>query len=390
MRSAAERELCLVGGSHGVVSDYLEAAIEWPLLVHGSHGEYRQRSPVRSREVQWKCSRLADVPATITAESGTESRSALIDNAPPRRLSNEHAVNITGNPDIRVPEIVEIDDGLGQRAEGKGKDADRDAKTRSERPEAVKGNQNAREARRTDAQAQSATERESEGREFGHVPGGTWLNQPAGLADVPATITAESGTESRFALIDNTPPGRLSNEHGVNITGNPDIRVPEIVEIDDGLGARAEGKGKDADRDTKARSERPEAVKINRNAREARRTDAQAQSATERESERREFRHVPGGTWLNQLAADPHWHPWALPILIAIAGLIVITVVHVASAATGQASPVVACVALLQPSERRWSLAGDASPLGSYNKPVDMSVLDLLDAIQSLRASPLV
>ncbi|KAJ1099623.1 hypothetical protein NDU88_004722 [Pleurodeles waltl] len=94
-----------------------------------------------------------DVPATITAESVTESRSAFIDNALPGRLSNEHAVNLTGNPDIRVPEIVEIDDGLGARAEEKEKDADRDVKTPSERPEAIKGKRNDREARRASAQA---------------------------------------------------------------------------------------------------------------------------------------------------------------------------------------------------------------------------------------------
>ncbi|KAJ1207542.1 hypothetical protein NDU88_002933 [Pleurodeles waltl] len=106
-----------------------------------------------------------------------ESRSAFIDDAPPGRLRNENAVNLTGNLDIRVPEIVEIDDGLGVRAEEKEKNADRDEKTPSERPEAVKGKRNARGARRTSTHAQIATERESEGRAFRHVPGGTWLNQ---------------------------------------------------------------------------------------------------------------------------------------------------------------------------------------------------------------------
>ncbi|KAJ1102836.1 hypothetical protein NDU88_000277 [Pleurodeles waltl] len=132
-------------------------------------------SPTQLLEVE--CSRLAEVPATPTAESGTESRSALLDNAPPGRLSNDHAANIIGNPDIRVPEMVERDDGLTVRGEEEGKDADRDVKTRSVRPEAVKEDGNTREARRTSAQAQSATKRKSEGREFHHVPGGTWLNQ---------------------------------------------------------------------------------------------------------------------------------------------------------------------------------------------------------------------
>ncbi|KAJ1150559.1 hypothetical protein NDU88_003349 [Pleurodeles waltl] len=70
-----------------------------------------------------------------------------------------------------------MDDGLAAREEEEGKDANREVKTRSVRPEAVKEDQSTREARRTSAQAQSATERESEGREFRHVPGGTWLNQ---------------------------------------------------------------------------------------------------------------------------------------------------------------------------------------------------------------------
>ncbi|KAJ1172689.1 hypothetical protein NDU88_004533 [Pleurodeles waltl] len=120
-----------------------------------------------------RCSQLADVPATITAESGAESRSDFIDDAPPGRQSNENTVNLAGDPDIRVTEIVEIDDGL----EEKEKNANRDEKTLSERPEAEKGKRNARGARRTSTQAQIATERESEGRAFRHVPGGTWLNQ---------------------------------------------------------------------------------------------------------------------------------------------------------------------------------------------------------------------
>ncbi|KAJ1152588.1 hypothetical protein NDU88_005363 [Pleurodeles waltl] len=89
------------------------------------------------------------------------------------------------------------------------------------------------------------------------------------LVEVPATPTAESGTESRSALLDNAPPGRLSNDHAANITGNPDIRAPEMVEMDDGLAAPEEEEGKDADRDVKARSVRPETVKEDRSTREA-------------------------------------------------------------------------------------------------------------------------
>ncbi|KAJ1135815.1 hypothetical protein NDU88_002245 [Pleurodeles waltl] len=126
---------------------------------------------------QW-CSRLTEVPATPTAESGTEFRSALPDNAPPGRLSNDHVTNSSGNPEIRVPERVERDDGLGAREKDEeGNDADREEKTRSIRPETVNEDRSRREARRTNAQARSATERDSERREFRHIPGGTWLDQ---------------------------------------------------------------------------------------------------------------------------------------------------------------------------------------------------------------------
>ncbi|KAJ1105246.1 hypothetical protein NDU88_002654 [Pleurodeles waltl] len=58
-----------------------------------------------------------------------------------------------------------------------GTDANRDARTASERPEDTEGRPNAREALKASAQGRIATKRETEGREFSHVPGGTWLNQ---------------------------------------------------------------------------------------------------------------------------------------------------------------------------------------------------------------------
>ncbi|KAJ1138470.1 hypothetical protein NDU88_004853 [Pleurodeles waltl] len=121
--------------------------------------------------------RLTDVPATITTELGTESRFSFPDDAPPGRPSNGSAVSLTGNPDIRVPETVEIEDGLRARREETGKDADRDARTPRERPEETEGRQNTREALKTSAQDRIATKRETEERVFRHVPGGTWLNQ---------------------------------------------------------------------------------------------------------------------------------------------------------------------------------------------------------------------
>ncbi|KAJ1117326.1 hypothetical protein NDU88_005526 [Pleurodeles waltl] len=121
------------------------------------------------------------------------------------------------------------------------------------------------------------------------------------LTEVPATPTAESGAEFRAALPENAPPGRLSNDHVTDSSGNPEIRVPEKVESADGLRAQGEDKEeKDANKGEETRNRRPEAENEDRSRREVGGTNAQARSATERNSEKQEFCHVPGGTWLNQ------------------------------------------------------------------------------------------
>ncbi|KAJ1153349.1 hypothetical protein NDU88_006110 [Pleurodeles waltl] len=95
----------------------------------------------------------------------------------PGRPSNVSAVSLTGNPDILVPEMVEIEDGLRTKGEEKEKDANRAVRTPRERPEEAEGRSNTREALKTSAQDQISTKGETEEREFRHVPGGTWLNQ---------------------------------------------------------------------------------------------------------------------------------------------------------------------------------------------------------------------
>ncbi|KAJ1134183.1 hypothetical protein NDU88_000639, partial [Pleurodeles waltl] len=109
-----------------------------------------------------------------------------------------------------------------------------------------------------------------------------------------------SGPESRFSFPGDAPPGRPSNISAVSLRGNPDIQVPETVEIEDGLRAGRENRGEDADKDERTPSERPEDTEGRPNTREALKTSAQGRIATKRETEGRELRHVPGGTWLNQ------------------------------------------------------------------------------------------
>ncbi|KAJ1092918.1 hypothetical protein NDU88_006028 [Pleurodeles waltl] len=117
-----------------------------------------------------ECSRLTDIPATNTTESGTESRFYFLDDALPGRPSNHDAASLKGNPDIRVPEGIEKKNGLHEEEGEEKENADEDAGP--ERRRADSG-----ETMKTTTQGQITTKREPEGRRFRHVPGGTWLNQ---------------------------------------------------------------------------------------------------------------------------------------------------------------------------------------------------------------------
>ncbi|KAJ1176594.1 hypothetical protein NDU88_001866 [Pleurodeles waltl] len=78
------------------------------------------------------------------------------------------------------------------------------------------------------------------------------------LWDIPATNCAKSGTASRFSFENAVPPGRHDNEYPDTSTGNPDIRVPEGIEGEDGLRAGDAERSEDADGGAERRSERPE------------------------------------------------------------------------------------------------------------------------------------
>ncbi|KAJ1213498.1 hypothetical protein NDU88_001135 [Pleurodeles waltl] len=81
------------------------------------------------------CSRLSDIAATDGAESGTASRFSLENAVPPGRHNNGDADTSTGNPDIRVPEEFEREDGL-RAGDAKGhENADRGAERKDKRME---------------------------------------------------------------------------------------------------------------------------------------------------------------------------------------------------------------------------------------------------------------
>ncbi|KAJ1112762.1 hypothetical protein NDU88_001023 [Pleurodeles waltl] len=123
------------------------------------------------------CSRQTDVPATVSTESGTESRFSFHDDTLTGRPSNVSAASLAGNPDIRVPETVKIEDGLRAARGEKEKDADRAGRTPRGGSEETEGTPRTREALNTSTQDRIATKEETEERELCHVPGGTWLNQ---------------------------------------------------------------------------------------------------------------------------------------------------------------------------------------------------------------------
>ncbi|KAJ1216448.1 hypothetical protein NDU88_004050 [Pleurodeles waltl] len=62
-------------------------------------------------------------------------------------------------------------------------------------------------------------------------------NPPSRQTDVPATLQTESGTESRFSFPSDALSGRHDNTDVACLAGNPDIRVPVALKIDDGLRA---------------------------------------------------------------------------------------------------------------------------------------------------------
>ncbi|KAJ1121132.1 hypothetical protein NDU88_009260 [Pleurodeles waltl] len=102
-------------------------------------------------------------------------RSCCGEDDSPSYQGNGDAGNRLGNPDIRVPERTEKDDGLCARGTEKDKNADRDEKERNE--ETKDGNRNGNNEVPLEINGQPCARRRAEGRELRHVPGGTWLTK---------------------------------------------------------------------------------------------------------------------------------------------------------------------------------------------------------------------
>ncbi|KAJ1176070.1 hypothetical protein NDU88_001353 [Pleurodeles waltl] len=121
------------------------------------------------------CSRLSDNAAPDAAESRTAFRSCGGGDDSPSCQGNGDAGNQLGNPDVRVPESTEKDDGLCAREAEEEKNADNE-KERSE--EAEDGSRNGNSEVPLKINGQPWTRKRAETRELRHVPGGTWLTKP--------------------------------------------------------------------------------------------------------------------------------------------------------------------------------------------------------------------
>ncbi|KAJ1169673.1 hypothetical protein NDU88_001564 [Pleurodeles waltl] len=267
----------------------------------------------------------------------------------------EEASAITGNPDIRVPEGLERDNGLNaQRAlfieTAEGEDAEEgDAERRGRTPNPLRRTQE--KAQRSLSPGDTTTGKEGpEGRELCHVTGGTWLNQVRScLQDSLRLIIGREGSygrgeECKRGVRGGEQEGRIEEGHrhrtecrpdetcghdygnignpeeripdplpaiqgeedASAITGNRDIRVPEGLERDNGLKVQRALFIETAEGDD---LEKGDAERRGRTPNQSRRTQEKAQRSPspgdttmgKEGPEGRELRHVPGGTWLNQV-----------------------------------------------------------------------------------------
>ncbi|KAJ1082790.1 hypothetical protein NDU88_002955 [Pleurodeles waltl] len=85
------------------------------------------------------------------------------------------------------------------------------------------------------------------------------------------------------------------------LAGNPDIRVPETEKTKDGLCTGRVGEEGDAERHGGAMKGGPEEAEGRPTSGESWKPVIQDRIETREEPEERELRHVPGGTWLNQV-----------------------------------------------------------------------------------------
>ncbi|KAJ1108486.1 hypothetical protein NDU88_005862 [Pleurodeles waltl] len=126
----------------------------------------------------------------------------------------------------------------------------------------------------------------------------------------------KSGTESRFSepcdsdhndignpdgRIPDSVPEHHGGEDAIAVTGNPDIRVPDVMKRDNRLQARGALGAEDAKEDAVEKRGR-KLVPSGRLEEEEEKNSSTGDVATGKEGlEERELRHVPGGTWLNQV-----------------------------------------------------------------------------------------
>ncbi|XP_069057797.1 uncharacterized protein [Pleurodeles waltl] len=129
------------------------------------------------------------------------------------------------------------------------------------------------------------------------------------LSDIAGTGGAESGTASRFSLENAVPPGRHDNGDADTSTGNPDIRVPEEIEGEDGLPAGDAKRSEDADGGAERRDAGPGDPGKRPKNEEIQETSDQGRLETQGRPEGREIRHVaaPGGAQLMPAKSPGTW-----------------------------------------------------------------------------------
>ncbi|KAJ1191532.1 hypothetical protein NDU88_000848 [Pleurodeles waltl] len=99
----------------------------------------------------------------LLAAQNRERRPDSPSQTPPRHHGNGDAGNITGNPDIRVPEGIERMNGLCARDAKRKENADKGAGTEDERPEDPGRRRNSRETREASDQGRFEVQRRPEG-----------------------------------------------------------------------------------------------------------------------------------------------------------------------------------------------------------------------------------
>ncbi|KAJ1143404.1 hypothetical protein NDU88_009713 [Pleurodeles waltl] len=121
------------------------------------------------------CSRLSDNPAPGAPESGPVFRSCYGVDGALQCHSNGDAGNRLGNPDIRVPDSKEKEDGLGAMNAEEETNAVGNENTEDEETKDLGGTKNREDTLGKNGHPRTGSR--AEGRNLRHVPGGTWLTK---------------------------------------------------------------------------------------------------------------------------------------------------------------------------------------------------------------------